>query len=55
MPKPLAPAPRTKTPVFLELVNVGDEPLRRYEGSKDRPIQEEVYGWWGTVGLKWDL
>ncbi len=41
--------------VFLELVNLGDEPLRRYEGSKDRPIQEEVYGWWGTVGLKWDL
>ena len=39
----------------LELVNLGDEPLRRYEGSPERPIQEELYSWWGTLGLQWDL
>jgi TonB-dependent receptor len=39
----------------LELINLTDEPLRYYEGSSDRPIQEEYYSWWGTLGLKWSL
>lgn len=39
----------------LELINLTDEPLRYYEGSSDRPIQEEHYSWWGTLGLKWSL
>ena len=39
--------------VYLELVNLTNEPLRYYEGSPDRPIQEEYYRWWGTFGVKW--
>jgi TonB-dependent receptor len=39
----------------LQLNNLTDEPYRVYEGSSDRPIQEEYYGWWGTLGLKFDL
>jgi TonB-dependent receptor len=39
----------------LNLNNLTDEPYRVYEGSPDRPIQEEIYSWWGTIGLKFDL
>ena len=39
----------------LQLNNLSDEPYRVYEGRVDRPIQEEYYGWWGTLGLKFDL
>jgi TonB-dependent receptor len=39
--------------VFVEVNNLTDEPLRFYEGTEDRPIQEEYYSWWGTFGLKW--
>jgi TonB-dependent receptor len=39
--------------VFVELNNLTDAPLRYYEGSTDRPIQEEYYRFWGTLGLKW--
>jgi TonB-dependent receptor len=39
----------------LQLNNLTDEPYRVYEGAEDRPIQEEIYGWWGTIGLKFDL
>ena len=39
----------------LQLNNLDDEPFRVYEGSPDRPVQEEYYGWWGTVGVKFDL
>jgi TonB-dependent receptor len=41
--------------VSLNLNNLTDEPYRVYEGSPDRPIQEEIYGWWGTIGLKFDM
>ncbi|MEM9555107.1 MAG: carboxypeptidase-like regulatory domain-containing protein [Acidobacteriota bacterium] len=41
--------------VFVELINLNDEPFRVYEGSPDRPVQEEIYSWWGTIGLQWDL
>jgi TonB-dependent receptor len=41
--------------LFVELNNLTDEPLRFYEGSSDRPIQEEYYHWWGTFGVKWDF
>ena len=41
--------------VYLELINLNDEPFRVYEGTPDRPIQEEIYSWWGTIGLKWDF
>jgi TonB-dependent receptor len=38
--------------LFLELNNLTNEPYRVYEGTSDRPIQEEYYRWWGTLGLK---
>jgi TonB-dependent receptor len=44
-----------KMSVFLELVNLGDEPYRVYEGTVDRPRQEEYYSWWGTIGFRFSL
>ena len=44
-----------KMSIFLELVNLGDEPYRVYEGTVDRPRQEEYYSWWGTIGLRFSL
>ena len=44
-----------KFSVFLEWINIGDEPYRVYEGSPDRPRQEEYYGWWGSIGFRFDL
>lgn len=41
--------------LFLEAVNLTDEPFRVYEGTPDRPIQEEIYSWWATLGLKVDF
>jgi TonB-dependent receptor len=38
--------------LVLELNNLTDEPLRYYEGTSDRPIQEEYYSWWGTLGVR---
>ena len=40
--------------LFMELVNLTDEPYRVYEGVSDRTRQEELYGWWGTFGFRWD-
>ena len=39
----------------LQLMNLTDEPYRVYEGRSDRPIQEEYYGSWGTLGVKINL
>jgi TonB-dependent receptor len=44
-----------KVRLFLELNNLTDEPLRYYEGSSNRPIQEEYYSWWGLIGFSYDL
>lgn len=44
-----------KIRVFVELNNVTNEPLRFYEGTVDRPISEEYYKWWGTLGIQWEL
>jgi TonB-dependent receptor len=41
--------------VFAEFINLSNEPLRAYEGQKDRPIQEEYYSWWGTFGMKFNF
>ena len=41
--------------IFVELINLTDEPLRVYEGFVNRPIQNEEYSWWGTIGLKVDF
>lgn len=40
--------------VFAEFINLNNRPLRRYEGTKDRPVQQEFYKWWATFGLKLD-
>jgi TonB-dependent receptor len=39
----------------LQILNLNDEPYRVYEGRRDRPVQEEYYGTWGTLGLKINL
>ena len=39
--------------LLLELINLTDEPLRLFEGTPDRPIQEEYYSWWGLVSIRW--
>jgi TonB-dependent receptor len=44
-----------KMSIFLELVNLGDEPYRVYEGTVDRPLQEEYYSWWATIGFRFNL
>lgn len=44
-----------KLSLSLQLMNLGDEPYRVYEGRADRPIQEEYYGSWGVLGLKFNL
>jgi TonB-dependent receptor len=41
--------------LYLEVLNLTNEPLRFYEGTEDRPIQEEYYRWWGAFGIKWDF
>jgi TonB-dependent receptor len=41
--------------LFLELVNIGDEPYEVYEGTPDQPIQVEQYSWWATLGMKLDF
>ena len=39
----------------LQAMNLTDEPYRVYQNTSDRPIQEEYYGWWGTIGLKFNM
>jgi len=39
----------------LQIMNLGDEPFRVYEGTADRPVQQEYYGSWGTLGVKINL
>jgi len=41
--------------IYLEVVNIGDEPFTIYEGVNDRIRQQEFYGWWGTVGVRFNL
>ncbi len=39
--------------VFLELVNLNNEPFLTYQGIPERPIQEEYYETWGELGIRW--
>lgn len=39
----------------LNIVNLTNEPFRIYQGTPDRPIEEEVYSWWATLGLRWSV
>jgi hypothetical protein len=38
--------------LFLEAINLTNEPLRYYEGTSDRTLQEEYYRIWGSVGAR---
>ena len=44
-----------KMSLVLEVINLTDEPYRVFEGTESRPRQEEYYGWWGTLGVRFDL
>lgn len=46
---------RSNLSLYVELLNLTDEPLRLYMGRSSRPIQEEYYSWWGTIGMRWRL
>ncbi|MEQ8525336.1 TonB-dependent receptor [Gracilimonas sp.] len=41
--------------VFLELINLTNEPLRYYNGVSSRPEQQEFYSFWGNLGVKFEL
>ena len=36
--------------VYVDVLNLTNEPFRRFEGFKNRPVQEEYYRWWLTAG-----
>ena len=38
--------------LFVNALNLTDQPLRFYEGTPDRPIQEEFYSWWMSFGAR---
>jgi TonB-dependent receptor len=38
--------------VYGDVINLTNEPLRRFEGFRNRPVQEEYYRWWATAGIK---
>ena len=37
---------------FIDVVNVTDQPVRFYEGTDDRPIEEEYSSWWLSFGVR---
>ena len=39
--------------LFLELVNLTNEPFRTYQGSSVRPRQAEFYESWGRLGVRY--
>lgn len=41
--------------VYVDVLNLTNEPFRRFEGFKNRPVQEEYYRWWLTAGVKIDF
>jgi len=41
--------------VFLELVNITNEPYRTFMGTEDRPFQMEYYKPWSRLGLRYSL
>jgi TonB-dependent receptor len=40
--------------VFAEFINLNNRPFRRYQGTPNRPVQQETYRWWATFGVKLD-
>lgn len=41
--------------LFLELINLKDEPFLRYQGDTNHPLQYESYQAWGRLGLKFEF
>jgi TonB-dependent receptor len=41
--------------IIFEAINITDEPYTFYLGEADRRIQQEYYGWWATLGVRFDL
>jgi TonB-dependent receptor len=41
--------------IFLEAVNITNEPYTVFEGTTDRIRQQEYYDWWATIGVRFDL
>ncbi len=41
--------------IYLEAINLTDEPLRYYIGGKERPIAREFYSWWMHAGIKYSF
>lgn len=41
--------------VFVEMVNITNEPYRTYLSSDARPLQIEYYKPWGIAGLRFNL
>ncbi|MCG6950582.1 MAG: TonB-dependent receptor [Acidobacteria bacterium] len=41
--------------VVLEAINITNEPYTVFEGVADRIRQQEYYGWWATLGVRFDL
>ena len=41
--------------VFGEILNITNAPLRYYQGTRLRPIQQDFYSWWSHFGLKVDF
>ena len=40
--------------LVLEMINITDEPYTVYEGNPDYIRQQEYYGWWATLGVRFD-
>jgi TonB-dependent receptor len=38
--------------LFADFLNLTNAPLRYYQGTPNRPLQEEYYRWWTSVGAK---
>ena len=41
--------------IFMELVNLTNEPYRTFMGVEDRPYQLEYYKQWGRLGVRYSL
>jgi TonB-dependent receptor len=44
---------QTRLTVFLELVNLTNEPMRYYQGEEKYTMQNEYYSWWSHFGIKY--
>jgi outer membrane receptor protein involved in Fe transport len=38
--------------LFVDMLNLTNAPLRYYQGTWDRPVQEEYYRWWMSFGVR---